>query len=78
MEERSRVIKQKVAELRSDDPLRRIEFKELGVGDDLTNNYLFALIKAQRGSSSTPATLLALTDVALRAHTTAHGRQSCR
>ena len=55
MEERGRVIKQKVAELRSDDPLRRIEFKELGVGDDLTNNYLFALIKAQRGTSSAPA-----------------------
>lgn len=48
VEERSRVIKQKVAELRSDDPLRRIEFKELSVGDDLINNYLFALIKAQR------------------------------
>jgi hypothetical protein len=55
VEERSRVIKQKVAELRSDDPLRRIEFKELSVGDDLINNYLFALIKAQRGSSTAPA-----------------------
>jgi hypothetical protein len=49
VEERSRTIKQKMAALRADDPLRRIEFKELGLGDDILNNYLFALIKAQRG-----------------------------